>query len=163
MLIKKAYRFYYAHRNQELIDSPCFRIHGHDANLYVHFEVERKGNITTLFDDFDKKIEPFLKKEIDHRTLIDVNDPLNETFKQHFERTGEDLGAKILPFPTSAENLCFYFFSIFTFKFGFKIEKIEFQETRSSTVIYSKEDFDKDVKSNLGKNFVQHLYSNNQA
>ena len=35
-------------------------------NHLIVFEVERTGELTTLFSDFDRKIEPFLKAEYDH-------------------------------------------------------------------------------------------------
>lgn len=151
MIIRKEYKFYYAHRNQDLINSSCFRIHGHDCHLFLHFDVIRNGNITTLFSDFDDKIEPFLKNEFDHRMLIDTNDVLLKSLQTHENETGEMLGYKRLPFPTSVENVCFYLFYRIVNDFKFALHRIEFQETRSSIISYSYEDFLGDYKGNIGK------------
>ena len=62
MIIQKEYKFYAAHRNETLQDK-CSNLHGHRYGLKCFFEVERKGDITTLFGDFDAKIEPWLKNE----------------------------------------------------------------------------------------------------
>jgi 6-pyruvoyltetrahydropterin/6-carboxytetrahydropterin synthase len=142
MTIKKEYKFYAGHRNQELKEK-CFRPHGHDYKLFCIFNVKRTGSISTLFNDFDSKIEPWLKENFDHRFLIDKNDPLRFAFDQHREFTGEDLGYKMLPFPTSVENVCLYLFDVIT-KMGFDLEMIELQETRTSTVNYTKHDYNSD-------------------
>lgn len=76
MMIRKEYKFYAAHRNEELSDK-CRNLHGHRYGLRCFFEVERTGAISTLFEDFDRKIEPLLKREYDHGMLIHVNDPLS--------------------------------------------------------------------------------------
>ena len=65
MKIKKEYKFYASHRNQELVGTKCERPHGHDYKVFLVFDVKRKGNISTLFDDFDKVIEPMFKNEFD--------------------------------------------------------------------------------------------------
>jgi 6-pyruvoyl-tetrahydropterin synthase len=139
MQVKKEYKFYYGHRNQELVDK-CFRPHGHDAHIFITFNVKRTGSISTLFGDFDSKFEPLFKNDFDHRFLIDSSDPLLH-YLQQFERDrNEDLGLKIIPYPSSVENVCRYIFSE-SKDFGFDIEKIEYQETRTSTIIYTKKDF----------------------
>lgn len=50
MIIRKEYKFYAAHRNEELEDK-CRNLHGHRYGLVCHFEVERDGSISTLFGD----------------------------------------------------------------------------------------------------------------
>jgi len=145
MEIKKEYKAYMAHRNQELIGTKCIRPHGHDYKIFCYFEVFRNGNITTLFEEFDKKIEPMLKDEFDHRMLIDKNDPLCDTLIKHGLDHKEDLGLKVLPFPTSVENLCFYIFDQIITRFHFELIKLEIQETRTSTVSYTQEDYRNDI------------------
>ena len=98
MIIQKSYKFYAAHRNEELEDK-CRNLHGHRYGLRCFFEVERSGSISTLFEDFDSKIEPLLKSEYDHAMLINVNDPLYESLCQHMERTGEVLRLKHFTLP----------------------------------------------------------------
>jgi 6-pyruvoyltetrahydropterin/6-carboxytetrahydropterin synthase len=78
MIIQKQYKFYAAHRNEELHDK-CRNLHGHRYGVTCFFEVERTGSYSTLFAEFDDKIEPFLKAEYDHAMLINVNDSLYQT------------------------------------------------------------------------------------
>jgi len=151
MNIRKEYKFYYAHRNQELTGTRCSRIHGHDCHLFLYFDVKRNGAISTLFNDFDIKIEPFLKKEFDHSILIDVNDRLYDTLREHERNTGEDLGLNVIPFPTSVENTCFYLAYRIISDFGFDLNRIEYQETRSSIVTYTRNDYQKDYSSGMGE------------
>jgi 6-pyruvoyltetrahydropterin/6-carboxytetrahydropterin synthase len=139
MIIQKQYKFYAAHRNEELQDK-CRNIHGHRYGLTCFFEVERTGNLTTLFGDFDEQIEPLLKNEYDHGMLIHRHDPLFETLQLHAERTGEEFRLKVLDFPTSVENLCFVLFTEIT-SLGFRLNHIEVRETDTSVVEYTREDW----------------------
>ena len=139
MIIKKEYKFYAAHRNETLQDK-CSNIHGHRYGLRIHFEVERDGAISTLFGDFDSKIEPYLKHNFDHGMLINKADPLYETLKDHTARTGEHFRLKIFDGPTSVENLAWILFSEIT-EMGFQLACIEVQETDTSTIIYTHEDW----------------------
>ena len=142
MIIRKEYKFYAAHRNEDLHDK-CSNIHGHRYGVICFFEVERTGSISTLFSDFDAKIEPYLKSNYDHAMLINVNDPLYLTLCDHMKRTGEDFRFKKFNEPTSVENLSWHLFSEIT-AMGFILAKIEVKETDSSVFIYSKQDWLKD-------------------
>lgn len=150
MIIKKEYKFYASHRNQELQGSKCARPHGHDYKIFLHFNVVRNGNITTLFDDFDKVLEPMFKDEFDHRMLIDASDPLLKHLRHFESESGSDLGLKVLDYATSVENLCYCIFHEIKTRFDFRLIKVEIQETRSSTVAYSLNDYldDKDFFNN---------------
>ena len=139
MIIRKEYKFYAAHRNEDLHDK-CSNIHGHRYGIICFFEVERTGSISTLFSDFDAKIEPYLKSNYDHAMLINVNDPLYLTLCDHMKRTGEDFRFKKFNEPTSVENLSWYLFSEIT-AMGFNLVKIEVKETDSSVFVYSKQDW----------------------
>ncbi|MBL6707094.1 MAG: 6-carboxytetrahydropterin synthase [Planctomycetaceae bacterium] len=139
MIIQKQYRFYAAHRNEELEDK-CRNIHGHRYGLTCFFEVERTGNLTTLFSEFDEQIEPLLKNEYDHGMLIHRNDSLFETLQMHAERTGEEFRLKVLDFPTSAENLSYVLFTEIT-ALGFRLNRIELRETDTSVIAYTREDW----------------------
>jgi 6-pyruvoyltetrahydropterin/6-carboxytetrahydropterin synthase len=139
MIIQKEYKFYAAHRNEELQDK-CRNLHGHRYGLRCHFEVERTGSYSTLFADFDDRIEPFLRDEYDHSMLIHVNDPLHETLQQHCERTGEQFKMKRFSGPTSVENLAHQLFTEIT-NMGFRLKQLEVRETDSSVVTYTREDW----------------------
>ena len=139
MIIKKSYKFYAAHRNEELQDK-CRNLHGHRYGLRCFFRVKRKGSISTLFGDFDEEIEPFLKREYDHAMLINVNDPLYEALCDYVERTGDSLKLKRFGVPTSVENLAHQLFSEISVM-GFTLERLEVQETDTSTVAYTRMDW----------------------
>ncbi len=139
MIIQKEYKFYAAHRNEELQDK-CRNLHGHRYGLTCFFEVERSGALTTLFADFDCQIEPFLKAEYDHSMLIHVADPLYQTLLDHTRRTGESLKLKVFERPTTVENLAHQLFSEIT-EMGFRLNRLEVRETDTSVVSYSREDW----------------------
>lgn len=139
MIITKDYKFYAAHRNEEL-DDKCRNLHGHRYGIRCFFEVERTGSLTTLFGDFDAKIEPFLRSEYDHGMLINVNDSLYQTLFDHTERHGEEFKLKTFDMPTTVENLAHRLFSEIT-DMGFRLNRIEVRETDSSVVIYTREDW----------------------
>ena len=142
MIIQKQYKFYAAHRNETLSDK-CRNLHGHRYGVRCHFEVERMGDISTLFGDFDSKIEPWLKQNYDHGLLINRHDPLFETLQLHTQRTGEVFRLNIFNGPTSVENLCHKLFSEIT-EMGFRLARLEIQETDTSTVIYDRQDWVED-------------------
>ena len=139
MIIQKEYKFYAAHRNEMLADK-CRNLHGHRYGVRCFFEVERDGDISTLFSDFDAKIEPFLKDQYDHGMLIHVDDPLFATLRDHMERTGEDLKLNVFLRPTSVENLAHKLFTEIT-EFGFRLQRLEIRETDTSVVEYSRNDW----------------------
>ena len=139
MIIQKDYKFYAAHRNETLADK-CRNLHGHRYGIRCFFEVERKGDISTLFGDFDAKIEPWLKSQYDHGMLINVNDPLYATLVEHMERTGEEFRLKKMERPSSVENLAWMMFTEIT-DMGFRLDRLEVRETDTSVVIYTREDW----------------------
>lgn len=139
MIIQKQYKFYAAHRNEELQDK-CRNLHGHRYGVTCFFEVERTGSVSTLFCEFDDKIEPFLKSEYDHAMLINVHDPLYQTLCEHMARTGECFRLKKFTQPTSVENLAHRLFSEIT-EMGFRLNRLEIRETDTSVVEYTREDW----------------------
>ena len=149
MMIQKQYKFYAAHRNQELPDK-CSNLHGHRYGITCFFEVERTGSLTTLFADFDAKIEPFLKTEYDHGMLIHIDDPLYETLVGHIQRTGETLKLKRFSRPTTVENLSHQLFTEIT-EMGFRLNRLEVRETDTSVVSYTREDWVNDNRYFAGR------------
>jgi 6-pyruvoyltetrahydropterin/6-carboxytetrahydropterin synthase len=142
MLIEKQYKFYAAHRNEQL-DDKCRNLHGHRYGVRCVFRVERQGEISTLFGDFDGRIEPWLKHNYDHALLINVHDPLYQSLLLHEQRTGEELRMNEFSRPTSVENLCHKLFTEIT-RMGFQLERLEVQETDTSTVTYTEADWKAD-------------------
>ncbi len=139
MMIQKQYKFYAAHRNEGLRDK-CSNLHGHRYGVRCYFEVEREGDISTLFGEFDSRIEPWLKEHYDHGLLINVHDSLYESLQMHMDRTGERLKLNEFDGATSVENLAHKLFSEIT-AMGFRLAQLEVQETDTSTVIYTREDW----------------------
>lgn len=139
VIIEKHYKFYAAHRNEMLVDK-CRNLHGHRYAVRCFFEVERVGDISTLFGDFDARIEPWLKQNYDHGMLINRHDPLYQTLLDHQTRTGETFRLNVFDAPTSVENLCHKLFSEIT-ELGFRLNRIEVQETDTSTISYTREDW----------------------
>lgn len=144
MIIRKDYKFYAAHRNEELLDK-CRNLHGHRYGITCYFDVERTGSITTLFGDFDSLIEPFLKREYDHSLLINVHDPLYQTMQDHGARTGEWMKLKVFDRPTSVENLAHQLFTEIV-EMGFNLHRLEVRETDTSVLEYSREDWINDSR-----------------
>ncbi len=145
MIIQKEYKFYAAHRNQTLHDK-CRNLHGHRYGVRCFFEVERDGDISTLFGDFDAVIEPFLKEHYDHGLLIDANDPLYAALCDYMERTNEDLKLNVFSRPTSVENLAHKLFTEIT-ELGFHLQRLEIRETDTSVVEYARSDWVSDNRA----------------
>lgn len=139
MIIQKTYKFYAAHRNEELFDK-CRNIHGHRYGIRCFFRVKRTGSISTLFGDFDERIEPFLKRQYDHAMLINVNDPLYDALTAYMRDSGDTLKLKRFDDPTSVENLAHKLFGEIS-EMGFILERLEIQETDSSTLVYTRRDW----------------------
>ncbi len=155
MIIQKQYKFYAAHRNEELQDK-CSNLHGHRYGLTCYFEVKRTGALTTLFTDFDAKIEPFLKSKYDHGMMIHKEDSLYETLLDHMKRTGENLKLKVFSQPTTVENLSHMLFTEIT-EMGFHLNKIEVRETDTSVVSYTREDWVNDNRYFASRMATDHV------
>lgn len=134
MLIEKKYHFYAAHRNKGAGEK-CGRIHGHTYNVKIWLNTEEKdaSGVTILFSDIDAKIEPIIK-EYDHYFILNQDDKLCEILNLANEPY------KSVPFETSLENLCVWFYVRIKNETGLPIFKIELQETKTSKVIYEPKD-----------------------
>lgn len=139
MLIEKEYRFYAAHRNETLLDK-CRNLHGHRYGVRCVFRVQRDGSFSTLFGDFDAKIEPWLKTHYDHGMLIHDEDPLLAYLERYMDETGDRLKLKRMDGPTSVENLAFQLFGEIV-DLGFDLERLEIRETDTSVVVYDRADW----------------------
>ena len=142
MLITKTFKFYAAHRNEE-IGGKCGNLHGHRYGLKCHFEVCRQNSISTPFALFDERVGRLIKQSYDHGMLIHKGDPLYHTLKQHMRVHNEQFKLKVLEGPTSVENLAYTLFSEIS-ALGFRLVKIEIQETDTSSLDYSLSDWKAD-------------------
>jgi len=154
MIIRKDYKFYAAHRNEQLTDK-CRNLHGHRYGLRCFFEVQRTGCYSTLFADFDAKIEPLLKEQYDHSMLIHVKDPLYKTLRDHQQREGERFKLKEFDEPTTVENLAYKLFTEIT-ALGFALNRLEVRETDTSVVIYKRHDWIADSRRVSATNSSKH-------
>ncbi len=142
MIIEKHYKFYAAHRN-EMLQDKCSNIHGHRYGLKLHFEVDRDGDISTLFGDFDDRIEPWLKEYYDHGMLINRHDPLYQVLQDYCRTSGEKLKFRVIDGASSVENLAWTMFTEIT-EMGFRLNRMEIQETDTSNFIYTHDDWVRD-------------------
>ena len=72
--------------------------------------------------------------------LINRHDSLYESLQIHMDRTGESLRLNVFDGPTSVENLCHKLFTEIT-QMGFRLARLEVQETDTSVVSYTREDW----------------------
>ncbi len=103
MIVAKKFKWEAAHRIP-WHEGKCKHLHGHSYKMIVEFEGEpdSKG-IVIDFNDIKKMVEPYIRL-IDHTTIISQGDSeLKEVF--------DDKSWKyfLLPYDTTAENLCKYF------------------------------------------------------
>jgi 6-pyruvoyltetrahydropterin/6-carboxytetrahydropterin synthase len=92
--ISKQFDFCYGHRvwSQELnpefsLDSclMCRHLHGHQGKIIVHLESETLQNgMVTDFKHLNW-FKQFLDDTLDHKFIIDINDPLFETLLPHYK------------------------------------------------------------------------------
>tara|TARA_Y100001978_G_C23575271_1_gene376219 strand:- start:24 stop:569 length:546 start_codon:yes stop_codon:yes gene_type:complete len=142
MIIKKTFKFYAAHRNEE-IGGKCANLHGHRYGIECFFEVRRRNSISTPFAEFDERVGSLIKKGYDHGMLIHRGDPLYQTLSEHMRVHGEHLKLKVLDGPTSVENLAYTLFSEIS-ALVFALMKIEVRETDTSVVEYTLSDWKAD-------------------
>ena len=142
MIIQKTFKFYAAHRNEE-IGGKCANLHGHRYEIRCFFEVRRKNSISTPFADFDERIGRLISQSYDHGMLIHKGDPLYKTLKLHMRLHNEHLKLKVLEGPTSVENLAYTLFSEIS-AIGFRLLKLEVKETDTSALEYSLNDWKTD-------------------
>lgn len=103
MIVAKKFKWEAAHR-LPWHESKCKHLHGHSYKMVVELEgqPDEKGFVID-FNELKKIIEPHISR-IDHTTIISESDTeLKDVFDRH--------GWKyyLLPFDSTAENLCNYF------------------------------------------------------
>lgn len=174
--ISKQFDFCYGHRvwSQELnkeyaLDDclMCRHLHGHQGKVIVHLESEKLNNgMVTDFKHLNW-FKKFLDDTIDHKFIIDINDPIFSTLlphyqdKQHFHKMEQDfmivdLGIIqneplhiqelyesyiIVDFVPTSENLSYWLLKIVQkkmAKIGVKVSHLEYFETpKSRSIVYA--------------------------
>ncbi|MDD2639575.1 MAG: 6-carboxytetrahydropterin synthase [Sulfurimonadaceae bacterium] len=92
--ITKQFDFCYGHRvwsqelNQEFSLDGCLmcrHLHGHQGTILIHLESQNLHNgMVTDFKHLNW-FKSFLDETLDHKFIIDINDPLFETLLPHFK------------------------------------------------------------------------------
>lgn len=127
MTITKQFKFYAAHRNEE-IGGKCAAIHGHRYGVSVTVSEPRSGSITMLFDEIERRAKP-LFDALDHSLLLHTDDPAREALLS----SGACCRVYEVPFPTSAENMAEHLL-VELRAAGLNVVKLALQETDTSTV-----------------------------
>jgi len=106
MIIAKHFKWEAAHRIP-WHGGKCKHLHGHSYKMIVEFEGEVNENgIVIDFNDLKTLVKPHIER-IDHTTIISEND---SELKEVFDN--KSWKYFLLPFDSTAENLCNYFASI---------------------------------------------------
>ena len=174
--ISKEFDFCYGHRvwSQELnpdfsLDSclMCRHLHGHQGKVIVHLESSKLQNgMVTDFKHLNW-FKQFLDDTLDHKFVLDLNDPLFETLLPHYKNKEEliyhsedfftfDLnvlknepihiyemyeGYIIVDFVPTSENLSAWLLKILQKKMdeiSIKVSHVEFLETpKSKSTVYA--------------------------
>jgi 6-pyruvoyltetrahydropterin/6-carboxytetrahydropterin synthase len=174
--ISKQFDFCYGHRvwSQELnIDYSlddclmCRHLHGHQGKVLVHLESDTLHNgMVTDFKHLNW-FKKFLDDTIDHKFIIDINDPLFDTLLPHYKNKNDlfDMnenykipnlnlikdepihikemyeGFIIVDFVPTSENLSLWLLKIVDkkmSKIGIKVSHIEYFETpKSRSIVYN--------------------------
>ncbi|QDF27949.1 6-carboxytetrahydropterin synthase [Halarcobacter anaerophilus] len=173
--ISKSFDFCYGHRvwSQELNPDysldPCLKcrhLHGHQGKVVVFLEATKlKNGMVTDFKHLNW-FKQFLDDVLDHKFIIDINDPLFETLLPHYSK--EELmefeegyklvdltkikdeplhikemyeGYVLVDFVPTSENLSAWFLKITSEKMqdlGIKVASVEFAETpKSKSHVYA--------------------------
>jgi 6-pyruvoyltetrahydropterin/6-carboxytetrahydropterin synthase len=175
-VISKQFDFCYGHRvwSQELnveyaLDDclMCRHLHGHQGKILVHLESDKLQNgMVTDFKHLNW-FKKFLDDTLDHKFIIDINDPIFETLLPHYKDKknfhsmpegymipdltmikDEPLHVKelyegyvIVDFVPTSENLSAWLLKIVQkkmAKIGVKVSHLEYFETpKSRSVVYA--------------------------
>lgn len=132
--ITRKYRFYAAHRNEELNDK-CRNIHGHTYRIEAELmfpDPKSADGVSMVFSDIDKLIQPIIDL-YDHGFMINESDKLYFMLRQYFD-------FKLIPFKqtTSCENLAERLYRQIAPLFEGNLISITVQETDSSIVKFTK-------------------------
>jgi len=127
MTITKHFKFYAAHRNEE-IGGKCASIHGHRYGIAVTVAEARQGSITMLFDEIEKRAKPLFDR-LDHSLLLHAGDPARDALLS----SGACCRVYEVPFPTSAENMAEHLLGELRAT-GLNVVELALQETDTSIV-----------------------------
>lgn len=173
--ISKSFDFCYGHRvwsqelNTEFSLDPCLKcrhLHGHQGKIVIFLEsTQLKNGMVTDFKHLNW-FKVFLDDVLDHKFILDINDPLFETLLPHYKKDelikfeegyftvdftkikNEEIHIKelyegyiLVDFVPTSENLSAWFLKIAQekmSKLNIKVSSVEFSETpKSKSHVYA--------------------------
>ncbi len=158
--ISKSFEFDFGHRvwNQKLKPelagtslNKCRFLHGHRGKVVIELKSETlKDGMVMDFNELNF-FKEFLDRYIDHKFLVDENDPsiglqnvnlmLNESedgFKTEASEDEIDASFVYVPFCPTAENISKWFYEILVNKLGTIVNSVTFYETPKAKATYTK-------------------------
>ncbi|MDR2754429.1 MAG: 6-carboxytetrahydropterin synthase [Planctomycetaceae bacterium] len=130
--ISREFTFCYGHRLQNH-SGKCAHPHGHNACVRIVLESDRLNGQGMVVDFTEQKriIGQWIEEYLDHRMILENNDPLVEILK----RMNEPIF--LLPHQPTAENIARLLFEK-TEEFGFPVQSVTFWETEQCSAEYRK-------------------------
>lgn len=112
----------------------CRRLHGHNGRVRVTlFAGDLNGSgMVRDFTDLKVILGGWIEETLDHRTILDRDDPLRVVLQEAGETIVETAG------PPTAERLAWMIFQQAK-RQGFPVKSVEFWETRKCRAVYSEE------------------------
>ena len=94
------FKFAYGHRLSRDCGK-CNRLHGHSSKAIIHLKADSLNNegMVFHFDKIKQTLGSWIADNLDHRMLLEKNDPALEALSN----IGEDI--VVLNFPPTAENI----------------------------------------------------------
>ncbi len=125
----------------EIPPNPCLNIHGHSYKVEVTVGSNRLNEQEMVIDFYHIKaaLKDLIDNQLDHSFIIDKNDPLYPTFKEHFGF----LKLTVVDFCPTAEALAKYIYDFLTKKLKeaellgeIKVVKVVIWETETGKAEY---------------------------
>jgi len=121
--VSRDFTFCYGHRLLNY-DGKCSRLHGHNGLVRISLRSDKLNGLGMVFDfsELKRTIGVYIEENLDHRTILQKNDPLVPVL--------QELNEPIFLFdvPPTAENLAKYLFEK-TVEMGFPVKSVQFWET----------------------------------
>jgi len=124
--------FCYGHRLLNY-DGKCKFLHGHNGRVVISLEGEKLDDRGMLVDftDIKRRIRGWIDQELDHRMILNRDDPLLPLLQQQAQPV------HVIPHNPTAENIARLIFE-FAAGQGFPVVEVVMWETRNSNAAYRK-------------------------
>jgi 6-pyruvoyltetrahydropterin/6-carboxytetrahydropterin synthase len=131
--VSRDFTFCYGHRLLNY-NGKCAHLHGHNGLVHIVLRsAELNGQGMVLdFSELKNTVGKYLEEELDHRTILQRNDPLVPVLQEL------DEPLFLLDVPPTAENLAKLLFEK-TAAMGFAVESVRFSETDKCAAEYRQE------------------------